>query len=451
MAEPQHDTTPTVYSSRSRKMEYQRCPRARLVGHHNRGRIITLSRMAVPLATGIHVHTGIAHLLVGGNVDLAVKNAIDAYRQEIETRGLDYQEGEDAGFVAYEQMALTEGLVRAYHHYQLPKLLAEYTVLEVERTDDEHMAKIRGLGGDLRLLRWRSRADALLLEKATGDLQILSLKTAASWDDRRDNENRTDDQGLSEVWAVETRLKRLFHEVPLDQLGQLGLGWMNDERYLREDPRIQAIKMEFLIKGSRNENPKGSKHYVTYNHLIRAWHRLGVTPSDDAFAWHWEWKGPDTDDAGELKKHRLSPKVWKPFNVWEAEDIGGVRGWIEMLASGRVQPEAGDPFDSLLVTPMPYFRQDDDMADWLAQTIAIEERIANDVAVVDAVPTDDLKSYRRELNQRFPQNKRACFWPSKCQFHKICFDLPFGSDPVDSGLYQIRPEIKDRKLEVPKR
>lgn len=444
------DVTPTVYSSRSRKMEYQRCPRARLVGHHNRGRIIVLSRMAIPLATGIHVHTGIGHLLVGSNVEIAVKNAIDAYREEIETRGLDYQEGEDAGFVAYEQMALTEGLVRAYHHYQLPKLLAEYTVLEVERNDDEHMAVIHDAAGAPVNLRWRSRADALLQEKATDDLQILSLKTAASWDDRKDNENRHDDQGLSEVWAVETRLKR-FHKVGR-QAGEGLVTWgaemMEALVSAPEPPRIQAIKMEFLIKGSRNENPKGSKHYVTYNHLIRAWRRLGVTPGDDAFAWRWEWKGPDTDDVGELRKHRLSPKVWKPFNVWEAEDIGGVKGWIEMLASGRVQPEAGDPFESLLVTPMPYFRQDDDMSDWFAQTVAIEEGIAQDVAAVDAVQ-EDLVVYRHELNRRFPQNKRACFWPSKCPFHKICFDLPFGSDPVDSGLYQIRPEIKDRKLEVP--
>ncbi len=432
-------------------MEYQRCPRARLVGHHNRGRIIVLSRMAIPLATGIHVHTGIAHLLVGGNVDLAVKTAVAAYRQEIETRGLDYQEGEDAYFVASEQMALTEGMVRAYHHYQLPKLLAEYTILEVERNDDEHMAVIHDAKGAPVFLRWRSRADALLLEKATDDLQILSLKTAASWDDRRDNENRHDDQGLSEVWAVEQRLRRLH-----DGRAEAGEGlssWpdemINGFLGTPSPPRIQAIKMEFLIKGSRNENPKGSKHYVTYNHLIRAWRRLGVTPSNDAFAWRWEWKGPDTDDGGELKKHRLSPKVWKPFNVWEAADIGGVRGWIEMLASGRVQPEAGDPFESLMVTPMPYFRQDDDMSDWFAQTVAIEERIARDVTAVDAVQ-EDLVAFRHELNRRFPQNKRACFWPSKCPFHKICFDLPFGSDPVDSGLYQIRPEIKARKLEVPK-
>ncbi len=433
-------------------MEYQRCPRARLVGHHNRGRIIVLVRMAIPLATGIHVHTGIAHLLVGGAVEVAVKNAIDAYREEIETRGLDYQEGEDAYFVASEQMALTEALVRAYHYHQLPKLRAEYTVLEVEHNDDEHMAIIHDAEGAPMNLRWKSRADALLLEKATGDLQILSLKTAASWDDRRDNENRHDDQGLSEVWAAEQRIKRAHAQQDRELApwsGPFAVALLGGP----EAPRIQAIKMEFLIKGSRNENPKGSKHYVTYNHLIRAWRRLGVTPSDDAFSWRWEWKGPDTDDAGELKKHRLSPKVWKPFNVWEADDIGGVKGWIEMLASGRVQPEAGDPFESLVVTPMPYFRQEDDMSDWYAQTVAIEEGVAQDVAALDAVEADPEASMalqRGVMNRLFPQNKRACFWPSKCPMHKICFDLPFGSDPVDSGLYQIRPPIVDRKLEVPK-
>lgn len=409
-----------IYSSRSRKLEAQRCLRARFHGYHNQGTGVGRLRLAIPLATGSHTHTGLAALLQGKTADEAVALARLHYKKDIESRGLDYGENEDAFFVANEQMALTEAMVRGYAIYQLPTLLAEYEILEVERNDVELMDKGQNGQPDL---YWISRADGLIREKSSGDLYVLSYKTSAMWSDKKDEENRHDDQGLSEVWAVEQRLKRGGADCAPSMAAV--------------PPRIQGIKMEFLIKGTRNENPKGSGHYATYNHFIRAWRKLGVTPGSDEFAWRWEYPDPNAPADNPNKKKRLSPKNWKPFNVSGADDIGGVKGWINMLASGRVQPEAGNPFESMFVTPMPYYRHDEDLQDWLEQTISMERRLAQSAAIVGS-DTSDLALYRSTLNDHFPQSRRACDWPSACQYKKICFDIPFGDNPVGSGLYQIR-------------
>ena len=410
-----------VLSDRSRKIEFQRCPRARYLGYHIYGTGVQRTTMAIPLATGNHVHRGLESLLLGDSVDEAAKIVREGYLSEVKSRGLNMNEDEESSFVAYEQIALAEALVRAYAVERLPALLTQYDVVEVEKEDCETMLSTEGFKLD-----WQAKADSLLREKSSGDLYILSFKTAAGWDRRKDKENQHDDQGLSELWAIESRMRR---ENP-------------------DAPEIQGIKMEFLIKGSRNENPKGSGRYVTYNHLIRAWRRIGIVPGEDSYAWRWEFPDPLNPE----KKKRLSYKNWQPFNVWEEDSIGGIQGWIEMLKSGEIQPEAGDPFRSaapeelrlnpgpvLFVTPVPYFRQPKHVEDWVEQTRNQEERVALSVELVEGVRnTGDVDAYRSTLNVAFPQNRRACDWPSACQFQPICFEYPFGQDPRIHGDFQNR-------------
>lgn len=411
-----------IISDRSRKLEYQRCPRARYLGYHIYGTGIQQARMSIPLVTGTHVHRGIEALLIGKTVDEAVKLAVTAYRAEIERRGLDIGEAEEAYFVAYEQMALVEALIRTYAIRMLPELLARYDVVEVEFEDCETMLD----SGNFKL-DWQAKADALLREKSSGDLYVYSLKTAAGWDKRKDRENRHDDQGLSELWTIETRMRRKDPNAP----------------------EIQGIKMDFLIKGGRKETPKDSGRYVTYNHLIRGWKRIGIVPGEDSYAWRWEYPDP----ANPEKKKRLSYKNWAPFNVWEEDSIGGVKGWIEMLSAGVVQPGAGDPLRDaapeelrlnpgpvLFVSPVPYFRQPEHVSDWVEQTQNQEERVAVNVELVETArktgmvkATPDVDGYRSVLNIAFPQNRRACDWPSQCQFQSVCFENVFGQDPRTHG------------------
>lgn len=440
-----------VLSDRSRKIEFQRCPRARYLGYHIYGTGVQRTTMSIPLATGNHVHRGLESLLLRDSVDEAAKIVREGYLAEVKSRGLNMNEDEESSFVAYEQIALAEALVRAYAVERLPALLTQYDVLEVEKEDCETMLSTEGF-----TLDWQAKADSLLREKSSGDLYILSFKTAAGWDRRKDKENQHDDQGLSELWAVEKRLAGwwvLMNETDAAKIADKSFHEMSP--FLVEllksspaPPEIQGIKMEFLIKGSRNENPKNSGRYVTYNHLIRAWRRIGIVPGEDSYAWRWEFPDPLNPE----KKKRLSYKNWQPFNVWEEDSIGGIQGWIEMLKSGMVQPEAGDPFRSaapeelrlnpgpvLFVTPVPYFRQPKHVEDWVEQVQWQEHNVNMDVRYAErSRESGDEEEYRAVLNRLFPQNRRACDWPSACQFQPICFEYPFGQDPRIHGDFQNR-------------
>lgn len=397
-----------TFTDRSRIITYQTCPRKRWLEYHAAGTGVTLARQSVPLATGTFTHLGLAALLNGEDTDSAVVGALAAYDQLVSTRGLELEPAMDAFQLAQEQKALVEALLRVFviHPRGLPHIHANYDILEVEREDVVHEF---APGID-----FGARADGLLREKSTGDLYVLSFKTAARWDSRVDRQNQHDVQGLSEVMAIERRLGE----------------------------RVQGVLLVYLIKGDRSEYPDGSGIYVQQSHLVRGWRREGITGQE--FAWRYKWEGPDVwPDTGRLRGHTLG-KGWERFNVWEAN--GGVKAWIDLLATGAVQPDAGDPLDNVLVTPLPYFRQQSDMDTWVRQTQAQETQVAQDVAAVEAASATDLPLM---LDTRFIQHRRSCDWPSVCEFQGICFGDPTALvNPLGTGLYQRRVPNHATETEV---
>lgn len=413
------------------------------------------------------------------NVDEAVQAASDAYSAELVERGLDVELGEDAQSVVDEQRALTEGLLRAYAKAGLPALLEHYRVLEVEKEDVwpkfTTMVGFQQLGRKLdddRMemtiyppidIDFQSRADALLQERSSGDLYVDSLKTAAAFDYRKDAENRHDVQGLSEAAVVERRLREDWETirrgvVPNEPMGNAALDAI---RVMDSPPRIMGIQMTFLIKGMRRQAYDGAP-YLTSSPLLKGYYREGITERE--FAWKAETpcpgpghvlrqgkKGPILCEGKQF--HKLGVD-WTPFDTWRNEGldiVGGVKGWVDMLASGTVQPDAGDPFEAIVQSPLPYFRQDQDIADWIEQAQGQEARVAADAAFVESVRVDDPKALRSTLNRLFPQNRRSCDWPSKCQMSEICWgDNSMLTSPCSTGLYQLRVAHHDAELSAMK-
>ena len=194
---------PTL-TDRSRTLAFHECPRRRFYGYEYLGTGVRLKAAAVPLITGTYVHEGLACLLLGKPVEEAVQIALEGYMLEVESRGIQLESiHQDKLYIAYEQKALIEALLRAYAIHQLPILLKDYVVLEVEREE------VLPLSSNL---IWQARLDALLMEKAEGnDLHIMSFKTAASFDKRTDAGNRHDMQGISEAAAVNHRIAKWWH------------------------------------------------------------------------------------------------------------------------------------------------------------------------------------------------------------------------------------------------
>jgi hypothetical protein len=331
--------------------------------------------------------------------------------------------------VAEEQIALVEGMLRAYAIIKLPEILNEYEVMEVEFEDVWDFATF-----DEEPIKLMARADALLREKNSNELYIQSFKTAAHYDRRAASEAEHDVQGLSEAAATEVRLAKWWQQVNKGETFKEQLGFNIDTpmyKYLRAcdaPPRIAGIRMEYLLKGRRMEYPEDSGIYVQYSPLIRGYMKEGITGPE--FGWKREWK----DDSG--SKRRLDYRTWKAFNAWEQP--GGIKAWIDLLATGSVQPDAGECLPAQFVTPIPYMRQEDDLRDWYEQTVVQETQIARGLFFVEHAREEGQAAFRTALNTFFPQHRRSCDYPSKCSFVDICYGTNVKQDPIASGLYMPR-------------
>jgi PD-(D/E)XK nuclease superfamily len=426
-----------AYTDRSRLLTFQDCPRRRYLTYHLLGTGIQRIRGTVPLMTGAYVHAGLADTLQQSialehehhefafryvDVERSVRVAVDGYRRELAARGLDLELGEDAQAVADEQVALTEGLVRAYVRAPngLEALLRTYRVVEVEQEDTWKEFTRTSDGTEI---VFQARADGLLQERASGDLYVLSFKTAATQDWRKDSEGRHDVQGLSEVVTIERRL-----------------------RATEPDARIMGVQMVYLLKGVRRQAYDGGP-YTTSSPLLRGWYRDGVTERE--YAWKEETPCPGPGHVvGYTKKgptlcegkkfHKLG-QGWTKFDVGRAGNELTVGEWTEMLASGTVQPEAGSALDSVVWVPQPYYRQDRDAASWVRQAQAQEREVVGRAALCEQVRQDDPKSLLELLDTQFVQYRSACDWPSPCQFVPVCWgDETALTNPLATQLYQRR-------------
>lgn len=396
-----------------------------------------------------------------------------------------------------EQAALVEALVRAYARRRLLPLLEQYEVLEVEREgqwllsdwqdagtyvrvdcenkcgmwngssfDEQHPwpKKCPGCQGPIvcdseyaHEIWFMSRPDALLLERQSRELYILSYKTAAKWDRRKAEDAKRDMQGLSEGVEVEKRLGewwQLAREGNADKLMREGCSVKMNEflRVAPAAPRIMGIRYEYLLKGDRWTDKDltarlGIETRSQRSPLVRAYKNDGMAAGDEQFNVSWDF----VKETGETSK--LYYKNWRSAAVWESMPI---EKWINMLdQTAEVMGEDGTtsrgwggpaqatgfltahPLDELFIPPIIQFRNEDDLRDLVDQLEHQEQRVAEGVASVNAA--SDEGERRHMLNVHFPQSRRACEYPSTCQFVKVCYGgEDIRRDPLGSGLYKIR-------------
>ena len=330
----------------------------------------------------------------------------------------------------------------------LPGLVERYDILAVER---EEILPL--VAGELSLM---SRGDAILRYRETADILIGSWKTLGrEWSGKLDEESRIDDQGISELAALETRLmseRGSWRERTLKLQSTLAeflrtadlnpkASGVDDLEYLRTElealeqqwfdyrsmpTRVAGVKMVYLLKGDRKEEPKDSGRYEQRMPLLRGWKKEIVDGVTHAISWQYAWSwfytcsGPH--DFRYVRggvcpggaRHSLG-KDWLPFTAWNDPDVGGVKGWMEKLASGTVQPECGDPLDQQVVVPLPYHRNQRDVDDWIAQARTQEAQTSDcSNRANQAIQDGDRVGLRVELNAAFSQTRRACLWPTRC-------------------------------------
>jgi hypothetical protein len=544
-----------IFCDRSRAISYQRCRRLRWLEYHQDGLGIVSAKKSLPLVVGGSVHRGLEFLLrammdelfvedfVNGNADarmVALEDAavaaaladlaehsgaleLDAFERAAMQQQPDKLDAQLAGslgmtleeaglpsveqryaqgmsqfdaYLAKEQAALVEAMVRAYARRRLRPLLEQFIVLEVEREGEWKLSEWPPLEfikpeneamADAELW-FMSRPDALLLERESQQLYLLSFKTAASWDIRKEKDAQHDMQGLSEGVEVEKRLAEWW-----DAARTIGNNAENDwqKAGFKESPspamfeflisqpsapRILAIRMEFLLKGERWKDKElsaqlGMDCRSQRTPLVRHYVATSVPKGNTTFTHgdiNWSWDYLRVED---MKESSLAWQNHKSQPVWERMSI---REWIDLLDQSQEVMSGEDstvgleprvlgwggpaqklgvtkqhPLDAVFIPPIVIYRNEDELRDLVEGLEAQEVEIAEAVAQIEAA-TDEGER-RSLLNRKFQLYRNSCQWPSQCAMLPVCF----GGDeikrnPLGSGLYKIRTvnhpiELEGRK------
>jgi len=432
-----------IETDRSRIIAWQRCPRERYLAYHHLGKGLQRRAKALPLQFGSAFHEGTPLLLTGQGIESAVLKArlylSNAFAAgEI---GFDGEIPDDARkaleYGMEEQAALAEALLRGWWAWEGESFLEAFEVIECEREGRAKLGEwetnefISPYASDKKSeeLVLLFRPDALLRERLSGDLYVVSWKTCATFTKRTVDQARHDMQSMSEVWGL-TASYADAHRASRRESERDGVTVVS-----AIPPHIEGVLYKFMVKGKRQKDDWDGL-YKQDSPLIYAWKRVGPVDVDgDEWAWRYSWKTEELNSAtGKLKGTSLG-KGWKKVPVW-SEYPGGVRQWIDDLKHQRIAPRHLNALQESFPQSMPVERRADEVQEWRDQTVAQELDVASKVS--------DVENGIGDLPLLFPKYTHSCHSYSGCPFIPICWE---GAAAEPGELYQIRlsnhPEKED--------
>lgn len=319
-------------------------------------------------------------------------------------------------YIFDEQTALVEAFLRIVNLRLLPRWMKQYRIASVEV--DMNFPLVKGDGFEV---IQSATIDWVLQEIETKDIYIISFKSYKTFDSRTAKAASHDTQGLSETWAFEEYLR-------LKQINK----------------KVMGVKMLYLIKGARKETSRGSGIYRQSSPLIRGYRRVGFDDIEYAHSWFYP-KPENASGIGALGKS------WEEFDVFNGlglEEVGGVKGWIERLNKGAVQPECGDILAQQIVEPEAYARHERDLESWLRQTRARELEIAKKLILQEQYETTNL-GLERFMDEQFPQARNACHYPTDCEYVPVCFGTEEEKEnPLGNGFVFRTPHHRAELLQI---
>lgn len=430
-------TKPSVYqyTSRTEIENWQKCKRAYFFRKVYGGRGIVPFFASVPLATGSAIHKGVETMALQilsqkpVDVTLAIKAGKEYYAKEVGEKLLSETLSERQAYVKREQSALIAALIRVWHKAELPRLQAEYRIKQSEQSLAFNLS-------DPYRIRFMSKADLTLESLETSEPYIYSLKTVKEWTPRAEASYNTDLQGLTEsmgamfqrkewnqrragrIKEIKARYKagELDKEQALGQIGQVP-GELIEQ--------VMGVRFCFLVKGKR------WPLYGPDGEIQGKW-------TDSPFLYGYRRQGPgEIEYAHSDKVYRPENKSgfgklgkgWEKFSVYDGGEaskaVGGIKGWIEMLASGELQPELDNPLQMSVITPVPRFPHKEELDSALVQ-IKSEAEAAEEARqrwLADQSSTT--------LDREYPQTRRNCHWPTDCDYLYACYKASPGQDLLD--------------------
>lgn len=436
-----------LFTDRSAIQEFRDCPRKRFLSRHFKKRGITPKEKSIPLTTGAEVHQGVQDILtavkMGGykdpeTLESAIVHAKVSYGAMLDAKGLrDVNTSLAKDFTYGEQRAQIEALLRVWHLRELPRLVDRFDIVSVEE-DRLIPFGIRVAGKEL---FYQVKVDAILRDKQTKDYFVYSLKTTKRFDKRIEESYKVDMQGLSEIWGTQQNLDKasLALRQTLEGLGE-GMSYLEarearaSQKYLdfiKEasiPDRIMGVVFCFLIKGERKEiqdlSGSGTRVYFDDSPLLRGLRKFDPGGVTYAHSWYYP-KAENKSGWGRLGQG------WEAFNVWQEPDFSLAK-WIEDLNQGRIQAECGDVIGKHVITPVEYFRRDEEIEEWILGAREQERQIFSTLSGI----TGDWERDRILLSQIFYQNRKSCFFPTRCDFVPFCHKAGVKDSPFDNPDFE---------------
>lgn len=386
----------TYITHRSKVVQFQRCPRSRYLLHEAEGTGYTLIKSGVDLIIGAGFHEGAAAALQGCVEFEAVDYGLRTFDTLEQERG--FQEGE-----LKEQRFLTEGLIRLCVRRVIPRLLEFYQILEIEHSES-HMLSPE--------IQFAFTPDALMRQRSSGDLYVLSWKTAASLPKEGQlKEVRVDMQGITETWGLNQSFKAR-------------------ETNVSKGPRIRGVQMVYLVKGRKVDGERDSP-------LIRGWQG---PEGDYASSYYWRCSEPHKM----ARKSKYYPTGECPGDGRRHERKGD---WVSKLVAEEFGVEnwmnnflTNDDLDEMWTLGVPIFRRNEHIESYMRQVATQETRVMNALERIRIAKEWGTGAELKILDEEFPQNGTSAgcrTYNALCPAYEICFGSQhIGERPLESGIYQ---------------
>src|SRR5271156_3941207 len=397
-------------TDRSRILAAQRCPRERYLAYRHLGTGLQKKSKGLPLQFGSAFHEGSEVLLWPQvspdnkvRIEIAVNTAKKFLRTQFEVSAISF-EGETPDdlqkameYGQEEQMALAEGLLRGWWAYEGEAFLENFDVIEVEQEGRASLTEI-----DARIstgpnrndyrdeiipgLVLMFRPDALVRDKQSGDLYVISWKTCATFQKRNIDQAKHDMQSISEVFGVEQLMDLQSANEAKEMANKLGTSVV----WGTNGTRVEGVLYKWIVKGQRRKD-NWDGLYKQSSHLIYGWKKLGNGGGDEA-EWSWAYEFEKEDGSG---SSRLG-KGWKRVPIWR-EYPGGVKQWVEDLSTNQIFPRHIDALQAIFPQSLPVERRKDEVESWKRQIVEQEQIIQRKLEYIGTDPDKD------DLDRAFPQ------------------------------------------------
>lgn len=460
-----------IVTDRSRILALQRCPRMRFYEYHCLGTGIRHKKLTLALEVGTLIHLGRSYLLEGKDIEQAVELTLMKLDEDFKSAEIDLELSESQLYVYEEQRAFVEAAIRVWYFVMFPKVMEDYEVVSIPKatgdkdwgivyekaiepeiewtlsppsliistcTKCNHTEEFGAIPitinkgkcvkcGEETIIEkhnkitFMSRPDSILRSKTTKGIVVDSFKTTSMnsilvWNEEGEqvDKNKYDDQGISELIAV--------------------------EKLLEEE--VESIRMEFFIKGSRKKstyyNLDGTKEQrkMQQSFLVHPWKKDSIAGVE--YATKWEWR----DELGYTKK---LGKGWVRVDIWKDMPI---KEWIDILISDE---DNYSDLNELFITPFPYNRSTEDIEEWLDSVRYQESQVARHLDYLRAIEpklvgyreSEAGKSYKKALNEYFPKNRENCYSFGRfCNYASICWE----GNRANSGDFESRIPHHQKEL-----